>query len=607
MKTIWQDIRYGLRSLGRSPGFAGVAVLILALGIGATASIFSVVDSVLLRPLAYPEAQRLVWLHEFMPVLAAKFPVLPVNARHFMEWRQRCSSFACLSLIQPSATNLTGRGEPEVLNRVSVSANLFETLGVQPTLGRAFLAQEDEEQHSRAAVLSDRFWRRKFGAATSAVGETVILDGQVYMVVGVLPPSFRLPNPNPFDSADLAINAQPDVYVPKVFTQSEKNELMGQFNFAVLGRLKPGVTRDQASAELNVMAAELVKMAGEQLELRAVVQPLKEAVVGDSRHGLLLLLGAVGVGLLIACLNLASLGLVRAEQHSFDAAVRAALGAPRWRLLQAVLIQTGLVSLMGAVLGVLAAGAGLRLLVHIAPSDIPRLDEARIDSHVLVFTLVLTVGTVLLSGLLPAWRMAQSRPEHVLRTAGRTVTGAGLHMRNVLVGMEVGLGVILLIIAGLLLNSFARVTRADKGYNAPTVLAADVVLPPAKYYDWERIREFYTRLLQEATSAPGVRSAAVISALPLEGETWVSPVGLAGDTRRDLERPMANVRFISPGYFETMGIRLTEGRVFGDADRAEGGGRFPAAGASTVAARRVGGRTTVPARWQRIRNRRRGR
>ncbi len=569
MTTLWHDIRYGLRTLAKDRRFTLTAVLTLALGIGATTAVFSLVNGVLLRPLPYPQPRQLVWLHEFLPALAEKFPVLPVNARHFLQWRQTSSSFASLSLLKPGTMNLTGREEPEILHVVAASANLFETLAVQPALGRSFLPEEDEEGRHRVVVLSDRCWRRKFRADPSILGTTVTLDQEVYTIIGVLPPDFRLPCPNPFGAIELALHAQSDLYTPKVFTPAEKKELMGMFNFDVLGRLKAGVTREEALAELNVLADGLVKMAGENVELHAIVKPLREAMIEDCRRGLLLLLGAVGAGLLIACLNLASLGLVRTERRGFDAALRTALGATRGQLLRQTLTETGLVVLAGAILGIAVANTGLGLLVRLAPSDLPRLDEARIDGPALLFALAVTMTALLLSGLLPAWRATQSRPEHVLRAAGRTfATAAGLRLRSTLVSIEVGLGVILLVVAGLLLHSFARVMRADKGYSAPTVLAVDIAPSPAKYDDWERRRQFHARLLEEVSSAPGVRSAALVSALPLTGQDWVCSVWLVGDSRRDLERPMANVRFISAEYFGTMGIPLLEGRTFAQTDRA---------------------------------------
>ncbi len=569
--SLYRDVRYGTRVLSNDPKFTITVVLTLALGIGATTAVFSLVNGVLLRPLRYREPERLVWLHEYLPGLAEKFPVLPVNARHFLQWRQASSSFTSLSLLHRRAMNLTGRGEPEKLNTVAASASLFETLGVQPALGRAFGPEEDEEGRPRVVVLSDRCWRRKFSADPSILGTTVTLDREVYTIVGVLPAEFRLPSPNPWGVPGAALRSLPDLYTPKVFTAAEKRELMGLFNFDVLGRLKIGVTWEQALAELNGITTGLVKTVGEDLEVRVVVKPLKEAMVEGSRRALLMLLGAVGAGLLIACLNLASLSLVRAERHSFDAALRTALGASRTHLLRQVLTETGLVAVLGAALGVTVALVGLRLLVRVAPADIPRLNEVRIDGPVLLFALGVTVATMLLLGLLPAWRIAQSRPEHVLRAAGRTVaTAAGLRIRSALIGIEVGLGVVLLVIAGLLLNSFAHVIRADKGFHAPTVLAVGVAPSPGTYEIPEQRRQFHARLLEEVASAPGVRSAALVSALPLTGQDWLCPVWLAGDSRQGMERPIANVRFVSAGYFDTMGIPLVEGRTFAETDRARG-------------------------------------
>ncbi len=568
--SLYHEVRYGIRRLTKDPKFTITAVLTLALGIGATTAVFSLVHGVLLRPLSYSEPERLVWLHECLPALAEKFPVLPVNARHFLQWRQASSSFTSLSLLHRRAMNLTGRGEPERLDTVGASVNLFKTLGVQPALGRAFLPEEDGEGRPRVVVLSDRCWRNKFSADPSILGATVTLDHDVYTIVGVLPADFRLPSPNPWGAPGSAIRSQPDLYTPKVFTAAEKKELMSLFNFDVLGRLKTGVTREQTAAELHAITTGLVKTAGEDLELRVVVKPLKEAMVEGSRRALLMLLGAVGAGLLIACLNLASLSLVRAERHSFDAALRTALGASRTHLLRQVLAETGLVAVLGAALGVTSAVAGLRLLVYVAPTDIPRLNEVRIDGSVLLFALGVTVATMLLLGLLPAWRTAQSRPEHVLRAAGRPVaTAAGLRIRSALVSIEVGLGVVLLVIAGLLLNSFSHVIRADKGFHAPTVLAVGIAPSPGTYNAPEQKRRFHARLLEEVASAPGVRSAALVSTLPLTGQDWISPVWLAGDSRRDLP-PMANVRFVSAGYFDTMGIPLVEGRTFAETDRERG-------------------------------------
>ncbi|MGE5297260.1 MAG: ABC transporter permease, partial [Solirubrobacterales bacterium] len=571
MEMLWQDVKYGFRTLTRSPGYTAVTLLMLALGIGVTTAIFSTVHGVLLRPLAYSESNRLVSVQEHISSLADKYPVLPVSARHFIEWRTRCSSFESLSLIDNSSMTLTGRGEPERLETLRVSANLFETLRMQPAFGRTFVAGEEEEGATRVAMISDGLWRRRFGADPAILGTTIMLDEQPHTVIGVLPAACRFPNVNPWKAAEMQSSAQPAVFVPKVFRSWERDTLMGGLNFAVIGRLKDGVTCDQVTAELNVIGAQIVKLAGtEDVELKAIVSPLKEALVRDSRRGLLVVLGAVGTLLLIGCLNLGILGLVRAEHRDQESAVRAALGAGRGQLLRQALVETLLIALPGTVLGVAVAFAGVDVLIRIMPADIPRLGEVRIDGRVLLFALALTGVTTLLSGVLPAWRVARTEVERVLKAGGRTATGdaIGLRLQNGFIVAEVAFGVVLLMTASLLVSSFTRVMNADRGFQAPTVLAADLT-PSSKYSRWEQRQGFFDSLLVQLASAPGVRSAALVTSLPLEGETWVSSVCLPGDTTPEFQRPMANVRYISPAYFQTMGIPLLDGRVFDNGDRSK--------------------------------------
>jgi len=565
MGTLWQDIRYGFRMLARSPGYAIVTMLTLALGIGATTAIFSMVNGILLRPLTYPQSQQLVHVSGFSQRIADKFPSLPVGAGLAIEWQQRCSSFAGLSLIGRYPLTMTGRGEPEQLNGLEVSANLFGILRVQPAMGRLFTA-DDEEGESRIAIISDGLWRRKFSADPSILGEIIMLNDDAYTVVGVLSETFRFPNANPFGVAMLEISTRPAVFVPKVFTARERsNPMAGVFH--VIGRLKDDVTCEQAAAELNVIMTQVVDATMlKYLDLQVIVKPLKEVLVQDSRCGLLLILGAIGTLLLIACLNLGILGLVRAECRGLESAVRAALGASRTQLLRQSLIETILIAIPGAALGVAVASAGVDILVRIMPGDIPRLSEVSIDENALFFALILTGIITMLSGVLPAWRTAGTEVERALKAGGRTATSdaVGFRLRNGLVTAEVSLGVMLLVTAGLLLGSFTRVMFADRGFQAPTVLAVDIPLPPAEE---KRAISFYDRLLEHLASAPGVESVAIVSALPLEGEQWVNPVWLSDDTRPESERPLANVRVVSSGYFQTMGIPLLEGRTFDQKDR----------------------------------------
>jgi len=567
MTTTWNDIKYSLRMLGKSPGFTAVAVLTLAVGIGACTAIFSVIHGVLWRPLAYPEPDRLVYIREMLPAVADQYPTLPVSANHFFEWRKQSRSFQSLSLVNPGTVNLTGLDEPERLNAMLVSANLFETLGAHPAVGRAFLAGEDESGRDHVVILSYGLWQRRFHSDPDLVGKTMTLDKEPHTVVGVLPAGFRFPKLN---SLGLGKGlTRPDVFKPKVFGERELNERMGQFNYGVIARLQPGVTPEQGVAELNGIGSRIVKEAGIKMELRALVTPWRDWIVGDSRRGLFILFGAMGSVLLIACLNLAMLNLVRTERRGFESAIRTALGANKTQLLRQALTEILLVAFMGGVLGIVMATMGLDALVRLAPAEIPRLDEVHIDGPVLLFAMTLTGLTALLSGLLPAWRMAQSHPRDALTAGAHTVTTtrAGVRVRTALVTAEVAMGAVLLILAGLLLNSLSRVLRADKGFDAPAILATEIALPQAKYAGQAQMAGFYHELLTRLESAPSVTGAAIVSALPLQGETWVDSVSVPGDTRPQLERPSANVRFVSEAYFRVMGIRLLAGRTFHDGDR----------------------------------------
>lgn len=569
MATILHDIKYALRMLIKNPGFTIVAVLTLALGIGTTTAIFSMVNCTILQPLAFPESDRLVCLREVILEVVDKYPTVPVSARHFVEWQDRCQSFESISIIDPDTTNLTKQEEPERLKLIRASTNLFDTLGIQAVQGRCFIKEEGQEGQNNVVVISHGFWRHKLGGDPSIVGHTISLDNQPHTVIGVLPEKFRFPRKRAFDLVGTGPNGQPDVYTPKVFSENELKQLMGMFSYGAIARLKHGVTQEQALAELNGIAAQLVEMAPEKMSLRGFIVPLKESIIEQSRRGLFVLLGAIGAVLLIACLNLAILILARTEQRSFESAVRKALGAGRLRLLRQSLTEMIIIAILGGTLGVLLAGMLLGTLVKIAPTDIPRLDEIQINGSVLLFALSLTVLTALLFGFLPAWRIANTNPENVLRAGGRsaTTTSRGLNLRSILVTTEVGFGVVLLMLAGLLFGSFMHIINADKGYKANTVLAADLTLPESTYSDTETRENFFRQLIDNISSTPGVKSAAIVSALPLTGETWVDLVWTPNEVRPVAERPSTNVRLISKDYFKTMGIPLHAGRTFDDRDR----------------------------------------
>jgi putative ABC transport system permease protein len=564
----WNDLRSSARILLHEPGFAALTILTVALGVGANTAIFSIVNGVLLRPLPYGDPDRLVALREVVPAIAQTYPTLPVSARHFTEWRQRLSSFERLSAVDTGNGALTGAGEPEQLDIARVSADLFETLGVQPAMGRTFVRGEDQSGHDRVAIISDSLWRRRFSANSGILGKTIQLDSQSYTVIGILPPWFRFPSARVLEVGQVSVS-KPEVFRPLVFDDDEMKELMGNFNYTVIAKLKRGVSADQSLAELNVIAAQLVKMSGEKMELRASVIPMRDSIVGKSRRGLWVLLAGVGAVMLIGCVNLANLLLARSERRAKDVAIRAAIGASGGQLVRQALVETVFLAVIGGVLGVTVAAAGLGALVRSAPPDIPRLDEVRLDFWVLVFALAITTATGLLFGLAPAWRVRRADPQDALKSGGHVMTGgvSGARLRGALIAAEMGLSVILLVTAGLLMSSFARLIRTDKGFRAPTVLAGDVQIPWEKYKKEEQRNAFHERLLDRLRAEPGVVSAAVVTALPLTGETWVDMASLPGDTRPELERPMVNVRFASADYFRTMGIPLLAGRTFSDNDR----------------------------------------
>ncbi|MGO9008830.1 MAG: ABC transporter permease [Bryobacteraceae bacterium] len=564
---LTSDLSHAVRSLLREPRFTVPAILMLGLGLGATSAVFSLVNGILLKPLPYAQPDRLVSIREVIPSIAQVYPTLPVNARHFVEWRKACPALESMSVFQPVTLNLTGWGEPERLDGATVSANLFRVLGVRPAQGRDFRDEEEQEGRDTVAILTDRLWRRRFHADPSLVGRTISLNGRARTVVGILAPDFRFPDRNGFDIGQ-TIAPHVEVFVPKVFSKDELEQLLGTHNYAVIARLRSGASREQAVTQLEAVQARMEAMAGEKINLRAVATPLLETVAGKSRRGLLVLMGAIAALLLIVCVNLANLLLARSERRSREFAVRAALGATRSALIRHGLTESLLLAFGGGVLAAGVAAFGIDLLKAYGPAGIPRLDEVALDGRVVVFATMLVAGAALLFGFLPAWRASRTDPQDTLRSATRSATASSstMRVRGVLVASEVGLSAALLILAGMLLNSFVRLIRADKGFRAPTVLAVDIGLSGDKYEAAAARDGFYRRLFATLSEQPGVQAAAISSALPLQGETWIDTVSTNGGSSPELT---VNVRFVSPDYFRTMGIPLRAGRPLSEGDRGQ--------------------------------------
>jgi putative ABC transport system permease protein len=558
METIIQDVRFGLRMLTKNPGFTVVAVIALALGIGANSAIFSVVNTILLRPLPYKDPERLVmvWEDDSRHGYPRDTPA-PAN---FVDWRDQNKVFESMAAIADLSFNLTGAGEPERLDGKRVSASLFPILGVEPQLGRWFVPEEDRPGENHVVILSHALWQRRFGSDAGVIGKTITLNGYSFSVIGVMPPSFRFPS------------ADDQFWIPIAFTQAEAARRGAHF-LQVVARMRPGVTLEQARAEMSTIAARLQQQYPEQnTDLGAAVVPLHEQLVGNIRPALLVLLGAVGFVLLVACANVANLLLARAAVRQKEIATRVALGASRLRLIRQFLTESILLAAIGGGIGLLLSVWGVRLLKAFIPPNISQAKEITVDVKVLVFTLLVSLLTGLVFGLAPATQATSVNLNETLKEGGRdSAAGSrGNRIRGVLVVSEVALSLILLIGAGLLINSFLRLRNVDPGFHAGNLLTMSIALPAQKYPDQARRSAFYTEMIRRVEALPGVKSAAVTSQIPLikQGDS----IGITVEGQPPPAPGQENIvatRIVSPNYFRTMGIKLLRGREFGEQDRAD--------------------------------------
>lgn len=558
-------MKHVLRVLAREKAFTTFAVLTLALGIGAVTTIFTVVDAVLLKPLAYADPSRLYAATESAPRFAQMYPRFPVNAAHFHSWRQQCHSCQSGALLEAAAFNLTGEGEPERIDGVQCTWQLFQVLGVQPQLGRTFLESDDQPGNNKYVVITDFLWRRRFNADPKVIGKSIRLYGEPHEVIGVLSADFRFPIGDQIGPG-LLFPRRAEIFKPLGLNWAKVNRV-GNFNYAALIQLRPGANPEVAQSEMTASIADAAREM--KIELKAHVTPLQDQVTGASRGALGLLLAAVGVVLLIVCVNLGNLMLVRASKRSRDAAIRRALGAGRLQLFRPLVAESLLIAFVGGGLGVLLAYVGVRILVSTAPVDVPRLDEVHLDTTTLLFAFGISAGCGILCGLWPALRVTSSQPADALQSGSRSSTESRgkLWTREWLVGLEVALSTVLLIVAALLGVSFLRLMNVERGFNVDRILTADLTLPRSRYQKDEQKTSFHQQLLDKLETLPGVRSAALISALPLKGPHWGDLVTKEGETRPMAERPPAQFRFISRRYFELMGIALRRGRFPAEGDR----------------------------------------
>ena len=594
MSFLLADLRQAARALLRDRGYTAVALLTLAFGIAVNTVIFSIVDSVLLRPLTYRDPGRLMVIHEVIPEVAQAYPRLPVCARHFFEWRDRCSSFERFTILEPQTFVLTRAGEPEQLQGANVSANLLTMLGVEPQRGRGFLAEEEQPGHEHEVIISDGLWSRRFHRDPALVGRSITLDGSQWTVVGILPATFHFPKGDGSQLVNFPKKA--DVFRPAAFKR-DAIDWFGEFNYVVIGRLRPGISQQRALAEMNVVQANIATHFPEKMHLLASITPLQEEVTGTARKGLVMLFSAVAAVLLIVCVNLANLSLARAAGRGRDLAIRTALGAGRAQLVRYILGESLMVGIAGGAAGLALAWAGLRAVLRFAPLDLPRLDEIHLDVRALLFAFALSILTGILFGILPAWRASAADPQLALRGSSRNATEGvrGLFTREVLVGFESALGAVLLIVAGLLVGSFVRLLNMNQGFNADRLIAVEVNLPQNGYGESAKRETYYRDLLVKIQALPAVNSAGLVSRLPLEGEDWVDAMQREGEHKPMAELPMANLRFCNPAYFRTMGIAFTAGEPFRDSDR----NRHVAVVSETAARRVWPGQNAIGKRFSR--------
>jgi predicted permease len=566
MQSFLHDLRFSARTLRKSPGFALTAILTLALGIGAVTAIFSVVDSVLLKPFSFPSPDRLVMLHEYLPDLASS--PLPDNPNHFLNWQTNAKTFSGLSIINNASSSIAvGTDHPELVAGLSVEPNFFNLLGVHPFLGRGFRPAEATKGNDKVVVLSWSAWQRYFHGDPNAIGQTLRDGGSPETVIGILPEGFSFPRVSEMFST-VSQTAEPayELYHPLVLSIDERDD-EGDYNFMAIGRLRTGVTPQQAQTELATLQSAYNKAHRLSTNPTALVFPLIQEISGRISTALWLLLAAVGAVLLIGCVNLANLQLARAVSRERELAVRAALGAGRDRLVGAALGDSIVLALAGGALGILLAFGGVRLFIAVAPASLPRIDAIHVAWPILAAAAALSVLTALFFGLLPALRSMRVDPQSALQTSTTRVSSGreSRRTRHLLVAAEVACTVTLLIVTGLLVRSFSTLLGQNRNFDSSRVTLARAFMYAPQYSDTvphsDLVRAaFIEHTLANLAQIPGVQSVATISELPLAGDTWVDDVTRPDHPVQPGHEPTANIRWISPGYASTLRIPLVAGR-----------------------------------------------
>ena len=558
---LWMDLRFALRMLGKSPAFTVVIILTLALSIGANSAIFSVIDGVLLKPLPYPQAEQIARVF----YRSAEYAKFPMNPWDFLDFRAQNRSFENFGMYTHADLQLSSTGgDPVKLSAFRISSGYFRVLGVQPARGREFDFSEERPGNGNVVILSDRIWRSQFGAALDILGRKLMLDSQPYTVVGVMPAGVVHPG-NSYNS--VAYGDTVDAWTPFTFEGNANNR--GSHYVEGIGRLKPGVTVEQAAADFNGIMTGLASQHEGDKNWTIYMVPLLQEIVGSVHKMLLVLLGAVGLVLLIACVNAANLLLARSAARQKEVAVRAALGAWRGRLVRQMLAESLLISSLGGALGALLAIGGVRVLVSLLPPGFPRTDAIHVNGFVFAFTVLVTVATGLFFGIVPAVQASRTDPSQGLHEGGRGSSGSAhqTRLRAVLVVGEVGLACLLLVGAGAMLRSFVNLLRLDPGFQPQHVLTAEIALPNENYKTTEKTAGFYQRLLMNLNTLPGVHAAGAGTDLPWTGyDENLGGFTIEGKTPLPHEEFHARYHTASPDYFRAVGIPLLRGRFFDDRD-----------------------------------------
>lgn len=569
LESLWADLRFGFRMLCKNPGFSVIAVLTLALAIGASTAVFSVVNAVLLKPPPYPHSERIVFPWRTVPPgFNLGYDQIPWGRFEFLFFSHELNTFQAMGAFLADSFNLTGSGEPARIDGLRASAGFFPSLGVSPSIGRTFTPEEDQLGHNQEVVLSHKLWRERFAADPGVLGRVLELNGEPYAVIGVMPEGFAFPRaaemPGGFTFAKEVELWVPLALVPGPVLPAESSEL------AVVGRMRPGVTREQCQAEMDLLGKRLeLQFPNSSGWFNARLTPMSRQVAGDTGRPLLLLLGAVGVVLLIACSNVASLFLARSLRRRREFTLRAALGAAQGRLVRQLLTESVLLASVGGLVGLLFANAGIYFVKIFGPANIPRLHEVSLDLRVLAFTLAVTLLTGIFFGLAPAIGAVRASLMEALKEGGqRSGEGpSGSRIRSAFLVTQVALALVLVIATGLLTQSLFRLLKVDPGFRAEHALTFELSLPASKYPDVDRIVALYHSALQRLQALPGVQSAGIVEIVPMSGATESTALRIPGrPAAADEKPPYSNYTIASPGYFAAVGTPLLRGRDFLETD-----------------------------------------